>query len=79
MMKSIPSLFTVLISLLVIFTNTNATIESNDEGHRPTWLAGSHHNRVQLFKKWLGNQAADASASSSPLHALHSKHQFKGE
>ncbi len=78
MMKSIPSLFAILISLLAIFTYTNAVIESNDESDGPRWLADSHRNRIHLFKKWLGNTPADAHASSSPADLLHSTRQFKG-
>jgi len=78
MMKSIPSLFAILISLLAIFTYTNAVIESYDEGHRPSWLAGSHQNRVRLFKKWLGNKQAGGHGASSPHDALHATPQFKG-
>jgi len=84
-MKSIPSLFTILISSLVIFTQTDAAIEDAElsgKGYRPNWLTDSHHNRIELFKKWLENKpignSVDGRSPTVPYDALHPTHQFKG-
>jgi len=85
MMKSIPSLFTILISSLAIFTQIDAVIDhakSSDKGVPANWLTDSHRNRIELFKKWLENKPIDSSAGghspSSPYDALHPTHKFKG-
>ncbi len=85
MMKSIPSLFAILISLLVLFIQTNASVEyaeSSGKGVRPNWLTDSHRNRVELFKKWLGNKpienSVDGRSSPSPYDMLHPTQAFKG-
>jgi len=84
-MKSIPSLFTILISSLVIFTQTDAAIEDAElsgKGYRPNWLTDSHHNRIELFKKWLENKPIGNSVGGRsptvPYNVLHPTHQFKG-
>jgi len=85
MMKSIPSLVTILISLLVIFTQTDAAVEyaeSSGKGYRPNWLTDSHHNRIELFKKWLEDKpignSVNGRSPSVPYDVLHPTHQFKG-
>jgi len=85
MMKSILSLFAILISSLVIFTQIDAlteSAESSGKGLRPNWLTDSHRNRIQLFKKWLEDKPLDNSiggrSPSSPYDILHSTDQFKG-
>lgn len=83
MMKSIPSLFAILISSLVIFTQTDAVIEhdeSSGHGLRPNWLTDSHRNRIELFKKWLENKPVGNSENSPvlPYDLLHPTHPFKG-
>jgi hypothetical protein len=82
-MKSIPSLFAILISSLVISTQTDAAIEyaeSSGKGLRPSWLTDSHRNRIELFKKWLENKPIGNSGHSpaTPYDILHPTHQFKG-
>jgi len=78
MMKSIPSLFTLLISSLAAITQMATVVDADQlSGHRPTWLSDSHRNRVELFKKWLENKPA-GSAAASPYNVLHPTHQFKG-
>ncbi|CAF0919463.1 unnamed protein product [Adineta ricciae] len=72
MMKSIPSSFALLISCLIIYIHANA-----DELHQPHWLNGAHHNRYQLFKKWLERKPVDERAAASPYDVLHPTHQFK--
>ena len=76
-MKSIRSLFAVLISSLAIFTQINAVLQS-DQGLRSHWLADPHRNRIELFKKWLENKPNSGGIASSPYDALHPTHQFKG-
>jgi len=81
MMKSIPSLFAILISSLAIFTQTDAVIDyakSSDKGLRQNWLTDPHRNRIELFKKWLGNKPVGGQAALSPYDVLHPTHQFKG-
>lgn len=85
MMKSIPSLFAILISSLAIFTQTDATIEygeSAGKGLQQNWLTDSHRNRIELFKKWLADKSTGSSiggrSSSSPFDVLHPTHAFKG-
>lgn len=85
MMKSIPSLFTILISSLVIFTQTDANIpyaESSGKGLRSDWAAEPHRHRIELLKKWFENKPNGGSASGpaglSPYDVLHPTHQFKG-
>jgi len=73
MMTSLPTLFALLISSLVVFTQTNA-----DELHRAAWLAGPSHHRLHMFKKWLDRKPMDARAAASPSDLLHPTHQFKG-
>lgn len=81
MMKTIPTLLTILISSLAIFTIE--VVQSSDHGFRPNWLADSHHQRVELFKKWLGNKpAANSIGNPSPSASygmLDPAHQFKGK
>jgi hypothetical protein len=85
MMKFIPCLFAIVISTLVIFTQTDANAEyaeSSNKGIRSNWLADTHRNRIELFKKWLENKPVGSSAgersSSLSYNALHPTHQFKG-
>lgn len=85
MMKTIPMLMTILISSLAILTPTNANIGfigSSDRGVRSSWSADSHRQRVDLFKKWLGNKPPgspmDNRAPSSPFNMLDPTHAFKG-
>jgi hypothetical protein len=85
MMKSLLSLFAILISSLAIFKQIDAVIDyakSSDKGLRTNWLTDSHRNRIELFKKWLENKPIDSSAGgrspSTPYDVLHPTHQFKG-
>ncbi|CAF0808385.1 unnamed protein product [Rotaria sp. Silwood1] len=85
MMKSIPPLFAILISSLAILTQTDAAINHaklSDKIHEPDWLTDSHRNRIEIFKKWLGNKpigsASSERSSLTPYDALHPTHQFKG-
>ncbi|CAF3338792.1 unnamed protein product [Rotaria sp. Silwood1] len=84
-MKSIPPLFAILISSLAILTQTDAAINHaklSDKIHEPNWLTDSHRNRIEIFKKWLGNKpigsASSERSSLTPYDALHPTHQFKG-
>jgi hypothetical protein len=80
-MKSVPSLFAILISLLAIFTPTNAVLDhaiSSDQGLRPNWYADPHRNRVEIFKKWLENKPTGERSSALPYDVLHPTHPFKG-
>lgn len=85
MLKSIPPLFAILISSLAVLTQTYASIEylkPSDNMIRPTWLADSHRNRIEIFKKWLQSKPAGSGSSerapASPYEVLHPTHQFKG-
>lgn len=80
MMKTIPTLLTILISSLAILTI--GVVQSSDQGLRPSWLADSHRQRIELFKKWLGNKPAatplGSRSPSSSFGMLEPTHQFKG-
>ena len=84
MLKSSLSLLAILLSSLTILIPTDAVIEyakTSDNGFRANWLADPHRNRIELFKKWLGNKPVGHAAgerSASPYEALHPTHQFKG-
>jgi hypothetical protein len=80
-MKSVPSLFAILISLLAIFIPANAVLDhakSSDQGLRPNWYADPHRNRVEIFKKWLENKPTGERSSALPYDVLHPTHPFKG-
>ncbi|CAM4855085.1 unnamed protein product [Rotaria socialis] len=80
-----PSFLAILISLLAILVkidSTTAIVKPFDGTHRPRWLTDSHRNRIELFKKWLGNKpigSASNEGSLSPYDLLHPVHQFKVE
>ncbi|CAF0912726.1 unnamed protein product [Rotaria sordida] len=85
MMKSVLPSFAILISSLAILTQIYATFahaKLSDQNHEPTWLTNSHRNRIDIFKKWLGNKpigsASNERSSISPYDVLHPTHQFKG-
>jgi len=85
MMKSFPSLFTILISSLVVFIQTEANIGfdgSSDHGLRSNWLNDPHRHRVELFKKWLENKPidnpVDGRSASSSFGVLDPNRKFKG-
>ena len=70
MMKSIPSSFAILIFFVVLYTQVDDSIgyaESSDRGLGPSWLTDSHRNRVELFKKWLGNKPMLVSSDADNL------------
>lgn len=81
MMKSMLPVFTLLICSSILFTRISAGIEAlkvADNGLRPHWLAGSHRNRIDLFKKWLDNKRGSNSAGDRGTPALDISDNSKG-
>jgi hypothetical protein len=78
-MKSNRTILTVLFSIVTIVNLIDATArfaKSSESGFQPHRLMDSQRNRIDVFKKWLGN--AVSGQASSPYNVLHPTHQFKG-
>ena len=85
MMKSFSTLFVIVVASFILLTKTNGIsgqAASSDDSVRSNWLSDAHRNRVELFKKWLGNKPIPHSihdkSQQSPYNILHSEQKFKG-
>ena len=83
-MKSILSLFPILITSLIVLIQVTTSTEFDRSplvSLRSHWLTNSHQDRDELLQKLYESKRIDPShlsRSTSPLEILHSSRIFKG-
>ena len=75
MMKSFSTLFVIVVASFILLTKTNGIsgqAASSDDSVRSNWLSDAHRNRVELFKKWLGNKLIQFMTNRNNHHTIFS-------